>query len=219
MTPETITSELRNGEGSGSSSIVGSDGKSGPSTPPLAPSIDKALLGILMFIGTEIMFFGGLISTFLILRAGAVTWPPPTQPRLPIEVTGINTVILLLSGYTMHRALQAIRQGHLRALTNWFAVTALFGGIFLAVQGSEWIRLVDFGLTFTSSIYGATFYTLIGCHGLHVLGALIFLLYVLIAAIGRRYSSTEHTSLTLCGVYWYFVVGIWPVLYLLVYFS
>jgi heme/copper-type cytochrome/quinol oxidase subunit 3 len=210
---------LRDSGGGGSGGTVGYGEESQPLAPLLATSADKALLAMLMFIGTEIMFFGGLISTFLILQAGAVTWPPPNQPRLPVEVTGINTFILLLSGYTMHRAFRAIRQDRVRALTNWLVVTAAFGAIFLTVQGSEWIRLVGYGLTFTSSIYGGTFYTLIGFHGLHVLGALIFLLFVLKRAVGRKYSVQEHTGVALCGVYWFFVVGIWPVLYLLVYFS
>jgi heme/copper-type cytochrome/quinol oxidase subunit 3 len=219
MTSETMTNNIHGDKEGGSSGVAAYGGESQTLTPLLASSVNKALLGMLLFIGTEVMFFGGLISTFLILQAGAVAWPPPNQPRLPVEVTGINTFILLLSGYTMHRALRAIRQDHLHAMIKWLVVTAVFGAIFLAVQGYEWIGLVSYGLTFTSSVYGGTFYTLIGFHGLHVLGALIFLLYVLIRAIGRKYSLQEHTGVALCGVYWYFVVGIWPVLYVLVYLS
>jgi heme/copper-type cytochrome/quinol oxidase subunit 3 len=181
--------------------------------------INKSLLGLLIFLGTEAMFFAGLISAFLILRAGSGVWPPPGQPRLPAAVTAINTLILLFSAYTMHRAVLAVRRGNQKALVNWLAVTGALGTIFLGVQGVEWVRLVQFGLTLTSSLYGATFYTLIGFHGLHVLAAAIVLLTVLGRAARQRYSAQNHTGIELCRLYWFFVVGIWPVLYVLVYLS
>lgn len=196
---------MRFGEGLASSSVEAE------------PRIDKAFLGLLLFLGTEVMFFAGLISAFLILRAGSMDWPPPGQPRLPVAVAGINTLVLLLSGYTMHRASKTIDAGNQRALTAWLSVTGVLGAIFLGVQGSEWVRLVHHGLTVTSSLYGGIFYTLIGCHGLHVLAAVIVLLVVLGRAIARRYSVSHHTGVDLCRLYWLFVVGIWPVLYILVY--
>jgi heme/copper-type cytochrome/quinol oxidase subunit 3 len=181
--------------------------------------LNKSLLGLLIFLGTEAMFFAGLISAFLILRAGSGVWPPPGQPRLPAAVTAINTLVLFFSAYTMHRAVPAVRSDNQKALVNWLAVTGALGTIFLGVQGAEWLRLVNFGLTLTSSNYGATFYTLIGFHGLHVFAAVIVLLIVLSRAARRRYSAQNHTGLELCRLYWFFVVGIWPVLYVLVYLS
>ncbi len=194
-------------------------GMQGAPSPQAKTRINKSLLGMMIFLGTEVMFFAGLISTFLILRAGSVNWPPPGQPRLPVAVTGINTLFLLLSGYTIHRALKTIRKGHPQAPTRWLLATGVLGGIFLGVQGSEWIHLVNYGLTFTSSLYGATFYALIGCHGLHVLAAMIALLVTISKAWGGQYTIDEHTGVELCRMYWYFVVGIWPILYLLVYLS
>ena len=165
------------------------------------------------------MFFAGLISAFLVLRAGEVDWPPFGQPRLPIEITGINTLFLLVSGYTVHQALKTIRKGNPKVLTRWLLATGVLGGIFLGIQGSEWTDLVKFGLTFTSSLYGVTFYTLIGCHALHVSIGMIILLVVIGKALGGQYSKEKHTGVELSSVYWYFVVGIWPVLYVLVYLS
>ena len=191
----------------------------GDSSPNVELSINSSLLGLLIFLGTEAMFFSGLISAFLILKAGSAVWPPLNQPRLPIEVTAINTVILLASAYTMHRAVKAIRNEQQKSLVSWLAITAALGTIFLGVQGSEWFRLVRYGLTFTSSNYGATFYTLIGCHGLHVLAAVMVLGLVLWRAVNRRYSAQHYNGLELCRVYWFFVVGIWPILFILVYLS
>ena len=179
--------------------------------------VDKAVFGLFVFIATEVMFFAGLISAFIILKAGASSWPPADQPRLPIEVTALNTVFLLISGYTVYRAGRAVRRNYVLSLNMWLLTTGLLGALFLGIQGFEWTRLVGYGLTLSSSVYGATFYALIGAHGLHVLIAIVSLLFVLSRAWRRRYSTESHTGVRLCQIYWLFVVGMWPVLYVLVY--
>lgn len=183
------------------------------------PEAKRALVGLLIFLVTEAMFFAGLISALIALRGDAPVWPPAGQPRLPIEVTAVNTLILLFSGYAVYRAPSAIRRGALSAGTRWLLVAGLCGAIFLGVQGSEWVKLLRHGLTLSSSLYGATFYTIIGCHGLHVLAALVVLLVVVSKAVRQEYSPRTHSGVELCRVYWLFVVGIWPVLYTLVYLS
>lgn len=185
--------------------------------PERTPFVPNAVLGMLVFLGAETMLFAGLIAGFLVLRYAAVVWPPPFQPRLPVEVTGVNTAVLLLSSLTMARALRAIRRGNQAELARGLAVTAVLGAIFLAVQGYEWVRLVQFGLTVASGAYGATFYTLIGTHALHVLGALVWLSTVLIRASRGSFTEGAYTPVTACGMYWFFVVFVWPILYLLVY--
>jgi len=181
--------------------------------------VSNSALGLALFIATEVMFFAGLVSAFLVLRAGAsAAWPPPGQPRLPVAVTGLNTLALLASGLAMHRALIVGRRRGGREAIGWLAPSAALGGAFLLVQGVEWVRLVGFGLTMTSSVYGGTFYTLIGAHAVHVFVGLVALLVVLVKARLGRYSPEDHEGLRLCRMYWTFVVGIWPVLYLLVYF-
>jgi cytochrome c oxidase subunit 3 len=178
--------------------------------------VPSGILGMALFIATEAMFFMGLISAFLVLRAGALEWPPFDQPRLPVGVTGVNTAILLASGWTMHRAVAALRRGD-ASLVRWMGVTAILGVVFLSIQGFEWIRLVSFGLTTTSSLYGATFYTLVGVHGIHVASAVVALLAHLGGAAAGRYTAGDDARLMPMAMYWYFVVAVWPVLYLLVY--
>ncbi|MFQ5960839.1 MAG: heme-copper oxidase subunit III [Candidatus Methylomirabilales bacterium] len=190
----------------------------GPDGPARRP-ISNARLGMLIFLGAEAMFFAGLIGAFLVFRLGSATWPPAGQPYLPVGVTGVNTVILLLSAYTMRRAVRAIRGGNRQGLVGWLLMTALLGTIFLGVQGYEWARLIHFGFTLSSGTYGSTFYTLIGLHGAHVFGAVLWLLIVLAGAKAHRFSTTDHVAVTVCGMYWYFVVGLWPVLFTLVYLS
>ena len=189
-----------------------------PSLGPVAgPVVANARLGMVVFLAFEAMFFVGLIGAFLVFRLGSPLWPPVGQPRLPLLVTWVNTLTLLFSGYTMRSALRANRAGDGQGLTAALSGTALLGTIFLVVQGSEWIRLIQHGLTLSAGIYGATFYTLIGCHGVHVLGALIWLLIVRLRSLGNRFSGRNQMGVELCGMYWYFVVALWPILFMLVY--
>lgn len=181
------------------------------------PPLSNARLGMLMFLGAETMFFAGLIGSFLVFRLANQTWPPPTFPRLPVLVTGFNTLILLYSAVTMWRAQRLLRTGVQHQGMRLLLLTATLGVTFLVIQGYEWIRLVQFGLTMASGVYGATFYVLIGCHGLHVLGAVVWLLCVVLRASAGYYGVARHAGLALCGMYWYYVVALWPVLYGLVY--
>ena len=100
-------------------------------------------------------------------------------------------------------------------LVRWLMVAAILGGIFLAVQGYEWVQLVRFGLTMSSSTYGTTFYTLIGTHAVHVVGALIWLLVVL--TLTARGGPERGELVRGCALYWHFVVGLWPILFVAVY--
>lgn len=179
--------------------------------------IESAQLGILIFLAAEAMFFAGLIGAYLVTRIGAVAWPPPFQPRLPVEVTGVNTLFLLASSVTMVRSVRAVKRGDPAGVTRGLGQTALLGLLFLGIQGYEWTRLVQFGLTASSGMYGAAFYTIIGTHGVHVLTAVACVLTVLVRAARHRYSPTNHVGVRVCATFWHFVVGLWPILYALVY--
>jgi cytochrome c oxidase subunit III len=188
-----------------------------PPVRPTAPIGSNAWLGVLVFLGAEAMFFAGLIGAYLVFRVGSPIWPPPFQPRLPIGVTGVNTVILLASAVTIRLGIRAVQAGNVQRMIRLLGVTASLGAAFLAIQGYEWFRLIQFGLTVSSSVYGGLFYTLIGFHGLHVAGALIWLLVIFVLAKQGRFSKDRHIGIQTCGMYWTFVVGLWPVLYGLVY--
>ena len=160
------------------------------------------VIGVSLLVMTETMFFAGLISAFLVARAHTDSWPPVGQPRLPVATTAFNTMLLLFSAQTMWWAIRESRK-------EWLTKTAFLGAAFVALQGGEWVRLVGYGLTVRSGIYGAFFYTLVGMHGLHVLMGLAAL------ACAHRYFSDVVTRST--AIYWWFVVALWPLLYLLVY--
>jgi cytochrome c oxidase subunit III len=182
---------------------------------PRRPGLDNARLATMFLIAGEIMFFAGLVSAYFVLRSIAAQWPPPLQPRLPLLVTGLNTLVLLGSSLAMARAIGAREDRAL--LLRGFTVTGALGGLFLVVQGYEWMRLIGYGLTVVSGAYGVTFYTLIGVHGLHVVGALVWLAIAGARVRSGRALAELTPGLRACGMYWHFVVALWPVLYVAVY--
>jgi len=193
------------------------DGGDGFEDPRRGPRLDNVRLAMIMLMSGEAMFFGGLVSAYLVLRSVAPTWPPPLQPRLPIAVTALNTAVLLGSSVTMRRALRALAAGHVAGLVRGLTATAGLGALFVAVQGLEWVRLVRFGLTVASGAYGSTFYTIIGTHAAHVVGALVWLTAVLLLALTGHVRPGRDAAARACAMYWHFVVGLWPVLYVTVY--
>jgi cytochrome o ubiquinol oxidase subunit 3 len=182
------------------------------------PLFDNAVLATVFLIAGETMLFAGLVFGFWILRLGAPVWPPPLQPRLPILVTGINTVVLLASSAAMVAASRALRgEADRRLLLRRLVLVAALGASFLVIQGYEWTRLVRFGLTVSSGAYGGTFYTLIGAHGLHVVGALAWLTVTALLVARGGLLDGRRGAVRACALYWHFVVALWPILYVTVY--
>ena len=177
---------------------------------PLVPS---GVMGMLIFVFTEVMLFAGLISAFTIIRSSAVVWPPPGQPRLPFEATAFNTAVLLLSGVALQWARRRFDRNRASARAPLATAIAL-GAFFVVVQGAEWVAMFGQGLTITSSTLGSFFYLIVGVHGLHALAALV-LLGVTFARLQRGWLASSQ--LGTAEVLWYFVVAVWPVLWLVVY--
>ena len=179
--------------------------------------LDNVRLAMVFLIAAEVMFFAGLVSGFFVLRLAAPLWPPPLQPRLPILVTGFNTLVLLASSLAMAGAMQALRARDGVRLVRGLTAAGALGALFLAIQGYEWMRLIQYGLTVSSGAYGGTFYTLIGAHAAHVVGALAWLGETLALARRGRFLDGQTAVARACAIYWHFVVALWPVLYVSVY--
>jgi cytochrome c oxidase subunit III len=192
----------------------GDDGDEGTQGPR---RLDNVRVAMLFLIAGEVMFFAGLVSGFFVLRMAAPMWPPPLQPRLPLLVTGFNTLVLLVSSLAMVGATRAMRDGDRVRLVRGLAAAAVLGALFLGIQGYEWLRLIEYGLTVSSGAYGGTFYTLIGAHAAHVVGALVWLGVALTLAARGRFLDGRTSVLRACAIYWHFVVALWPVLYVSVY--
>lgn len=190
-----------------------------PATPQRRPVVmDNGAIGMLLFIVCEAMMFAGLISAFNIARAGAGgVWPPLGQPRLPLEETAINTIALLISGVLI--AFAANRFHKAKAVSDTNTNRLLLAGILLGIffvgfQGMEWVALLSEGLTLTSSQHGSFFYLIVGTHGLHAVGAILFLAVCWFNALRGKMGKSAFSA---ACVLWYFVVGVWPFLYLTLY--
>ena len=179
--------------------------------------VPSPVLAMLLFLFTEVMLFCALISAYVVLRGQAGAWPPIGQPRLPVIATGINSVLLVVSGPLMWKTVAAAREGDRKKLLRLLWSTFALSTAFVAIQGAEWASLISYGLTSSSSLYGSLFYTVIGCHGLHVVAALIALGVVLRTCRQGGYGVDNHDGLLAMRLYWAFVVAVWPPLYALVY--
>jgi len=168
---------------------------------------------MLLFVAAETMLFAGMISAFAIVRTSAVMWPPPGQPRLPIASTAVNTAALLISGFFLHAAWRAYGRDHRSALRP-LGISLGLGAFFVVFQGVEWVALIRQGLTLASSTMGSFFYLIVGMHALHAVGALGLLAHTWLRL---RQGWLVQSQLAAAQVLWFFVVGLWPILYLVVY--
>jgi len=178
--------------------------------------IPNQVLGTLIFIVSETMLFAGMVSGFLIVKSRSIgMWPPPDQARLPVEATAFNTAVLLASGLALFWAHRTLRWDADRA--KMLTLTAFgLGAFFVAFQGWEWLQLIAQGLTMTASAHGSFFYLIVGTHAAHAVAALIALFFQ-----WRRMATNrlDVDAFNAAQLFWYFVVGMWPLLYAQVYLA
>lgn len=170
---------------------------------------DTTLIGPLLFIASEAMFFAGLFAAYFNVRARETVWPPEgIELDYPIAI--VITAILLTSSVTMQLAVSAIKAGDRRRMMRYVVVTFVLGAIFLTGQLLDYLTL-NFGIG--SGVYGALFYTLTGFHGAHVTGGLIAILVVLLRGSAGQFSARHHAMVEAVSAYWHFVDVIWVLLF------
>jgi len=184
---------------------------------PRTKIISNGMIAMIFFLAAEIMFFAGLISAYIVNRTVAEAMPAIHQPRLPVELTAMNTMVLIVSFVTLFLFSRKFKSGNSSRL--FLLLTIILGLVFLFVQGTEWVKLLSFGFSTSSSIYGAFFYTIIGAHAVHVVAGLVILLYLFLSLKKSKSIENSKNKIAVCSLYWYFVVSIWPVLYVLVYLT
>lgn len=184
--------------------------------PPRRGAVDNAAFGMALFVFTEVMLFAGFISAYGIVRGAALpgAWPPPGQPRLPIERTAFNTAVLLASGIALHLAGRRWRGGATGVARGWMTAALALGAFFVLAQGAEWVALVRQGFTLSSGQLGSFFYTIVGAHALH---AVVALLLLFLSWNAMRTGGLRESRFTAARIFWYFVVLVWPLLYWRVY--
>lgn len=174
---------------------------------------DSRKIAMWLFIASEVIFFSGLIGSYVLYRSRL----PKPEHALNVTLVGVNTFILILSSLMMVRAFAAVQRDDQRGLRIGLLLTMLFGSLFLAGQAYEFSSLFREGITPSSSLFGSAFFTLTGFHGAHVLVGVLWILVVLIKALGGHYSATNYVAVEAAGLYWHFVDLVWIMLFTIIY--
>jgi cytochrome c oxidase subunit III len=186
----------------------------GPPAPHFSSAVDPQTLGMYLFIISEVMLFGAFFTAYFFIRVVQNNpWPAPGH-TIPVLVAGINTCVLVSSSFTMHWALEGIKNGNKRAMRAGLLTTFLLGLTFLSVQINEYFHL---GWAVHDNAQGSIFYGLTGLHGAHVTVGLILLLFANIRANRGHFSAEEHRGVEVPGIYWHFVDIMWIVVFTTVY--
>lgn len=178
--------------------------------------LNNRKLGIWVFLGSEAVFFGGLISAFVVLSGRSVVGPYP-KDVLSLPLVSINTFVLIASSLAMVTALSAIQRGDVRKTIAWLAATVVLGLAFLGGQAYEFIHLYENSLTLQQNLFGASFFTLTGTHGLHVLSGIIWITLVIAQLWQQRGMENAELKVEIAGLYWHFVDLIWIIIFTVVY--
>jgi cytochrome c oxidase subunit III len=185
--------------------------------PPIAnvsSRVDARVLGMLLFIASEIMLFGSFFTAYFFIRvSGSDPWPLPPF-HLPVFIAGVNTAILVTSSFTMHWALQSIKRGNRAGLQAGLVLTFAMGLSFLLTQVTEYARV---GFAPHDGAFGTIFYGLTGLHGAHVFVGLTILAFVTIRAFRGHFTPEHHHGVEIGGIYWHFVDVMWIVVYSTIY--
>jgi cytochrome c oxidase subunit 3 len=177
--------------------------------------ISNVILGMLLFITSEVMFFAGLFAAYFNVRAAAPIWPPTEfVGKLHIlPFVGPATVLLILSSFTCQIGVWAIRRNDRKGLTRAIAVTVVLGITFLIMQAIDYTQLYQDGVRLDAGTFGTTYYTLTGFHGAHVLGGVLMLSVVLYRSMSGQFSSRHHDMVEATSMYWHFVDVVWILLF------
>ena len=174
-------------------------------------------LGMWTFLGSECLLFGGLISTFLLLRSKGVHQGPEVSELYDIPFTSVSSFVLLMSSMTMVLSLAAIQRGDHRRTRVWLLATALLGSIFISGQVYEFTAFYREGLGFTTNLQSSAFFVLTGFHGVHVTIGIIMLLSLYVMSLRGKLPTGRSETVEIVGLYWHFVDVVWIIIFTVVY--
>lgn len=180
------------------------------------PEVTLGKFAMWVFLGTEIMFFTGLIGAYIVFRMGVDNWSYPGN-ILNVKLTALNTFILICSSVTMMFSIKGIQQGDRSRMTLFLGATILIGMVFIGIQVIEYQALIAEGFVPSRGLFPSTFFIMTGFHGLHVIAGNFILICVFISALRGNYSKTDYSSVEIAGLYWHFVDLVWIILFTIVY--
>jgi cytochrome c oxidase subunit 3/cytochrome o ubiquinol oxidase subunit 3 len=175
-------------------------------------------LGMWVFLASECLLFGGLISTYLLVHKRSVQGPTPDEV-FDIPFTSVSSFVLLMSSLTMVLAVSALARGDERRNRLWLTTTALLGSVFIAGQVYEFTSFVNEGLGFTTNIFGSAFFTLTGFHGVHVTVGIIMLMSLVGMSLRGNLTRERAETVEIVGLYWHFVDIVWIIIFTVVYLA
>jgi cytochrome c oxidase subunit 3/cytochrome o ubiquinol oxidase subunit 3 len=185
-------------------------------THATSTGLSNVKLGMWLFLGSECLLFGGLISTYMLYRGRVSNGPTPEQ-IYDIPFTSVSSFVLLMSSLTMVLAVAAAHKRDDRGTNLWLTITALLGATFVGGQVYEFTAFYNEGLGFTTSLFGSSFYTLTGFHGVHVTVGIIMLLAMVAINKRSRVPGSKSETVEMIGLYWHFVDIVWIIIFTLVY--
>jgi cytochrome c oxidase subunit III len=177
------------------------------------PEISGPVLGMILFVASEAMFFAAFFGAFFTIKANEPVWPPPGI-HLEADIATILTVILIASSVCVQIAVRATRTGAMRRATIWLGITIGLGVAFLALQAYDYSQL-GFGLK--DGVFGTLFYVMTGIHMAHVIGGVVFLALVFSQLVRGRINREHHDPLAAGAIYWDFVDVVWICLFTVFY--
>ena len=178
--------------------------------------LDHRKLAMWAFLGSECLFFGTFISTYLVYRNQSLVGPYP-KDIISIPVTSVSTFVLLMSSFMMVMALYSIRRGDNKGFRVWVIGTALLGSVFLGFQVFEFREFYIHGLSPATNLFGTTFFILTGFHGAHVTGGVIWLVSLFGQSMNGTLTQKDSLRVELAGLYWHFVDIVWIIIFTLIY--
>jgi cytochrome c oxidase subunit 3/cytochrome o ubiquinol oxidase subunit 3 len=182
----------------------------------ISTGISNVKLGMWAFLGSECLLFGGLISTYMLYRGRVAGGPRPSQV-FDIPFTSVSSFVLLMSSLTMVLAVSAAHKDDDRKTNLWLTVTALLGATFVGGQVYEFTAFYKEGLGFSTSLFGSSFYTLTGFHGVHVTVGIIMLMSLVGILKRSSVPGKKAEVVEMIGLYWHFVDIVWIIIFTLVY--
>jgi cytochrome c oxidase subunit 3 len=186
----------------------------GPPPANRSSRVEPQLLGMLLFIISEIMVFGAFFTAYFFIRVvNGAEWPAQGT-ELPKLIAGVNTAILLSSSVTVHWALESAKKGNRFGLQAGIFTTLLLGATFLFIQVNEYVHI---GFAASESAQASIFYGLTGLHGAHVFIGLTLLAFTTVRAFRGHFTPDEHRGVEVPGIYWHFVDVMWVIVYTTVY--
>ncbi len=180
--------------------------------------LDNVKMAMWGFLGSECLFFGSLISTYLLYRGRVLPGQGPNPHEIyDIPYTSVSSFVLLMSSLTMVLALAAIQRGDHRGLRVWLLATATLGMVFIGGQIYEFTTFVEEGLNLSTSTFGSAFFVLTGFHGAHVTVGILMLLSLVAMSVFGRLDTEDSPKVEYIGLYWHFVDVVWIVIFTVVY--